>query len=127
MKTKLAIYLGAFWLVACSTAPDKLGKLDVKKWRSDRGGCYGLRMSETEHFKAEMQAIKGMHINDVGELLGRPDINQIEDRNQKYYVYYLEKGPQCDQERTKSKSLSVALRVSAIGLVTEITFQNGIP
>lgn len=116
-----------FLLANCSTVPDQFGKLDLKKWRSDRGGCNGVRATLEADFRAEIQNLKGKTTNTIGELLGRPDVNQIEDRNQKFYIYYLEKGPQCDQPGAKSPSRSVAIRMSAIGLATEITFQNGIP
>jgi hypothetical protein len=116
-----------FLLTNCSTAPDQFGKLDLKKWRSDRGGCNGVRATLVSDFKAEIPNLKGKTANTIGDLLGRPDVNQIEDRNQKFYVYFLEKGVHCDQPGTKSTSRSVAIRMSAIGLATEITFQNGIP
>ncbi|QIP11488.1 hypothetical protein G8759_01990 [Spirosoma aureum] len=114
-------------LSGCSTVPDQFGKLDLKKWRSDRGGCNGVRATLVPAFKAEIQNLKGKTANTIGDLLGRPDINQIEDRNQKFYIYFLEKGPHCDTPGGKSTSRSVAIRMSAIGLATEITFQNGLP
>ena len=114
-------------LTGCGSAPDQFGKLDLKKWRGDRGGCNGVRATLVPGFKAEIQNLKGKTANTIGELLGRPDVNQIADRNQKFYIYFLEKGPQCDQAGGKSVSRSVAIRMSAIGLATEITFQNGIP
>lgn len=111
----------------CGSAPDQFGKLDLQKWRSDRGGCNGVRATLVSDFRAESQSLKGKTANTIGELLGRPDINQIADRNQKFYIYFLEKGPQCDQPGVKSNSPSVAIRMSAIGLATEITYQNGLP
>ncbi|WP_080059669.1 hypothetical protein [Spirosoma aerolatum] len=114
-------------MLGCNSAPDQFGKLDIKKWRGDRGGCNGVRDKLLPDFKAEIQHLKGKSANEIGDLLGRPDINQIADRNQKFYIYFLEKGPQCDQAGAKSNSRSVAIRMSAIGLATEVTFQNGIP
>lgn len=114
-------------ILGCSSAPDQFGKLDLKKWRSDRGGCNSVRATLVPDFKAEVQNFKGKSANTIGELLGRPDVNQIADRNQKFYIYFLEKGPHCDQPGAKSNSRSVAIRMSAIGLATEITFQKGIP
>ncbi|AQG81436.1 hypothetical protein [Spirosoma montaniterrae] len=114
-------------LTACGPAPDQLGKLDLKKWRGDRGGCNGVRAALEPDFRAEIENIRGKTANSIGELLGRPDVNQIADRNQKFYIYFLQKGPQCDKAGAKSRSRSVAIRFSAIGLATEITFQNGIP
>ena len=113
--------------LGCGPAPDTFGKLDLKKWRGDRGGCTGVRATLLPAFRAEIQNLKGNSANTIGELLGRPDINQIADRNQKYYIYFLEKGTHCDRPSEKSNSPTVAVRMSAIGLATEITFQNGTP
>lgn len=120
-----ALLLNFGW--GCGSAPDRFGKLDVKKWRSDRGGCNGIRATLVPDFRAESQNLKGKTANAIGELLGRPDINQIADRNQKFYVYFLERGSHCDQPNVKPTSRSVAIRMSAIGLATEITYQNGLP
>lgn len=117
----------AVYLLGCGPAPDTFGKLDLKKWRSDRGGCKGVRAALEPDFRAELQNLKGKTANTIGEWLGRPDANLLAERNQKFYVYYLEKGPQCEQVGAKSRSRSVALRMSAVGVVTEITFQNGLP
>ncbi|GAB3539960.1 hypothetical protein [Spirosoma fluminis] len=114
-------------LTGCEPVPDQFGKLNLKKWRSDRGGCTGVRATLVPDFKAEIPNLKGKTANTIGELLGRPDINQIADRNQKFYIYFLEKGSHCDSPPTKSASRSVAIRMSAIGLATEVTFQNGLP
>ena len=127
MQRLLVVLLLSGIGLSCSAPPDQFGKLDLKKWRSDRGGCNGIRATLLPDFKAEIQNFKGKTTNTIGELLGRPDINQIADRNQKFYIYFLEKGTHCDQPGIKSESRSVAIRMSAIGLATEITFQNGIP
>lgn len=123
--TVVIFLVGLF--VRCGPAPDTFGKLDLKKWRGDRGGCNGVRASLLPAFRAEIQNLKGNSANTIGELLGRPDVNQIADRNQKYYIYFLEKGTHCDQPGQKSNSPSVAIRMSAIGLATEVTFQDGLP
>lgn len=65
--------------------------------------------------------------DDVGQILGKPDIHQLGGRNQKYYVYFLEKGPQCDDITQNSSALKVILRFNAVGLLSEITYQNDLP
>lgn len=127
MKSNALLLLALLGLFSCEPPPDRFGRLDLKKWRSDRGGCNGVRAAILPDFRAEIQNLKGKRANTIGDLLGRPDINEIADRNQKFYIYFLEKGPQCDQPGVKSTSRSVAIRMSAIGLATEITFQNGLP
>ena len=127
MPQVLWVILLAGSLLSCDSAPDQFGQLNLKKWRGDRGGCNGVRATLLPDFKAEVQNLKGKRTNIIGDLLGRPDINQIADRNQKFYIYFLEKGAHCDKPGVKSDSRSVAIRMSAMGIATEITFQNGLP
>ncbi len=124
-----ATFVLAFWLMLLGCAgPDRLGALDLKAWRNDRGGCKGVRQGLLADFMAVRDQFKGIHVNDLGKMLGRPDVNEITDRNAKVYVYYVEKGPHCgDNPGARSGAKSVALRVSSIGLVTEVSTQNGTP
>lgn len=129
MPDSIRHYIYCFLLLVsgCYSTPDTIGKLDVAKWRTDRGGCYGVRAGLVDDLKASREEFKGVHVNDLGGILGRPDINMIAERNQKFYIYFLQKGIHCDDPKQKSTSPSVAFRINAIGLVTEITFQNGTP
>ncbi len=125
---KTLLVSGAISLLLGCSGPDKLGTLDLKAWRNDRGGCKGDRQGLLADFMTVRDQFKGIHANDLGKMLGRPDVNEITDRNGKIYVYYTEKGPHCGENAgAKSGAKSVALRVSSIGLVTEVSTQNGIP
>ncbi|WP_439555899.1 hypothetical protein [Dyadobacter sp.] len=111
-------------LNACGAAPDKLGKLDLKKWRSDRGGCEDIRGALKQDFKAVQEELKGKFADDITKILGRPDIHQLGERNQKFYVYFLEKGPQCENIQSPSNAEKVILKFNAVGLLSEITYQS---
>ena len=111
-------------LFACSEAPDNLNGLDLKKWRGDRGGCNNVRTGLVKDFRKVEGELKGKFADDIGELLGRPDIQQLGERNLKYYVYFLSKGTQCDNIQAKSTSPKVILKFNAVGLLSEITYQT---
>lgn len=130
----MAAYKHFFWLMGLTltlftcNGPDRLGTLDLKAWRNDRGGCNGVRQGLLANFQQVRDQFKGLHANDLGKMLGRPDVNEITDRNSKIYVYYVETGPHCGENTgAESGAKSVALRVSSIGLVTEVSTQNGTP
>jgi hypothetical protein len=109
---------------ACSNPPEKLGNMDLNKWRSDRGGCNNTRKAMEKDLKAAEAELKGKFADTVGDILGRPDIQQLGERNTKFYVYFLEKGPQCDDMRGKSAARKVILKFNAVGLLSEITYQD---
>ena len=96
-------------------------------FKKDRGGCNGDRLKQIAWLKSNKMTWKGVSSNDMEDILGKPDIQQLADRNQEYYIYFLEKGEQCEKMTNPSRAKSMALRFSAIGLATEITFQNGLP
>jgi len=118
-----SFFLFPFLLFSCSAAPDKIGSLDLVKWRSDRGGCNDVRKSLENDFRKIEKDILGKHIDEVGQLLGRPDIHQLGGRDRKYYVYFLEKGPHCNDIKEKSAAQKVILRFNSVGLLAEINFQ----
>jgi hypothetical protein len=113
-------------LTSCTHQPD-LQDFDLERWRSDRGGCRGLRRAQIEQLKALRQELKGTTANNFAKLFGKPDVNQLADRNQEYYVYFLEAGPHCQDITKSSRARTVAVRFSALGLATEVTFQRGEP
>ncbi len=121
----IAIFTGL--LVGCSSGPDKLGRLDLVKWRQDRGACAGIRPGLVDDFKVEQANLMGKFADEVGSMLGKPDIHQLGSRNQKLYVYFLEKGPQCEDITKPSPAQKVILRFNAVGLLSEITYQNDLP
>jgi hypothetical protein len=84
-------------LLSCSSQPEKLGTLDLKKWRGDRGSCDGIRTQLVDDFKTEQK---------------------------QFYVYFLEKGTHCDDIKAPSKSNKVILKFNAVGLLSEITYQE---
>jgi hypothetical protein len=109
---------------SCTKTPDLKG-FDLEKWKSDKGGCNELRISQLTELKALKQELKGVSSNDIMTLFGAPDIQRLSERNQEYFVYFMEKGPHCGSLRPVSNAKSVIFRFSAIKLATEITFQNG--
>jgi hypothetical protein len=111
---------------SCTNQPDLTG-FDVESFKKDRGSCSGTREKQIDWLKTHKMTWKGVSSNDLEDILGKPDIQQLADRNQEYYVYFLEKGPHCDKITNPSQARTMAFRFSAMGLTTEITFQQGLP
>lgn len=109
---------------SCTKKPNMNG-FDLDSWKKDRGGCLGNRAKQVPELKVLKQELKGTSANDLTEIFGAPDIHRLSERNQEYYIYFLEKGPHCGSLKPISNAKSVIFRLSAIKLVTEITFQNG--
>jgi hypothetical protein len=111
-------------VVACTKKAD-LNGLNMEQWRNDKGGCKGQRALLVSAIKAQKNTLKGVTANDIGELFGTPEVHRLDQRNQEYYVYFLEKGPHCGQIKPISNAKSLMFRFNALGLTTEVTFQEG--
>lgn len=122
-KNYLFLFLSFLLMTACSSAPEKIGNLDLVKWRSDRGGCGDVRKGLESELVKIQEELMGKHIDEVGFMLGRPDIHQLGARDQNFYVYFLEKGVHCTDITQKSVAQKIILRFNAVGLLSEITFQ----
>ncbi len=126
MRSIIFFFAALLFLSSCTKKPN-LDGLDVETFKKDRGACQKLRSSQIEWFKTHRLSLKGVSSNDIEEVLGKPDIQQLADRNQEYYIYFLEPGSHCQDIKKPSSAKSIAFRFSAMGLATEITFQQGMP
>ena len=108
-------------VVSCGTS-EKLQGFDAEKWKADQNGCKGLRLPMKEIFQKEQDALKGLRENELKELLGKPDKQELYVRSQKFFVYYLEPGPSC--ENAKDLPLTLTVRFNALGLTNEVFLEN---
>lgn len=126
MKHTIYILLLLITCASCTKQP-KLEGIDLEKFRADYGGCKGDRTKMIEKLKSLKGEIKGVSSNDFDNYLGKPDIQQLSDRSQEYYIYFLEPGTHCEDKKKPSSSLIMAVRFSAMGVATEVNFQRGMP
>ncbi len=130
--TRIGTFVGrlGLWagigLAACGS-PKKIDGFDSAAWQADRLGCGGGRKALRESFDKSRQQLKGLTQNEVLDVLGKPDFQRLYERNQKFYVYFLEPGPQCEGKADASRARTAVIRFSAIELVTEVYYDSGKP
>jgi hypothetical protein len=108
-------------LFSCGpTAPDLEG-IDTELWKSDKYGCLQQRQQFIAAITSQKDKLKSLTEDDVIDLLGRPDQNELYSRNQKFYRYFLEPGPSCENAMANPKRLII--RFNAIGLAKEVSVE----
>lgn len=110
---------------ACSSKKKKIRKLqnfDSAAWISDRKGCSGARMEMKDDLLRQKFRMRGLKTGQIVDLLGRPDAEELYNRNQKYYIYFLEAGPGCPEPGAEIIALYV--RFTAVGIANEITLRQ---
>ncbi len=123
-KWLFSLAFALFLITSCGKKAN-LGTFNSKLWVADKGGCKGERASQITELKSLKKNLKGLSSNDFLTYFGAPDIQRLTQRNQEYFVYFLEQGPHCNNLRPVSNAKTMVVRFSAIKLATEISFQNG--
>lgn len=121
-------FLTLLLLGACTT-PDSLKDFDSKAWKEDRFGCDDKRAGLVDDFELIRKEMYGKKEYVVRNVLGRPDSEELMERSQRIYFYYIEPGEQCqDKERRTelSEANRVQVRINSLGKVSEITYYKPI-
>lgn len=128
----IAALLSTCWLaLACDSSPKSdwaQGRpFHADVWKKDKLGCQGHRAKLAAEFDSIRRNLRGMSQDQILKVLGNPDFQNLQTRNQKLYIYFVEKGEQCQHAQADSRARTVAIRFNAIGYATEITYQPGKP
>ena len=108
-------------LFSCSTPLPKLEGIDISLWKADKYGCLLQRNLFISKITTQKDKLKSLTEDDIIDLLGRPDQNELYSRNQKFYRYFLEPGPSCNGAPANPKRLII--RFNAVGLAKEISVE----
>jgi hypothetical protein len=100
----------------------KLEKFDSSAWIADKDGCSGIRLAMKDSLLKAKYTMRGLRMNEIQRVLGHPDAEELAERNQKYYIYYLEPGPGCTHGL--DTSLALFVRFSAVGIANEFTLKD---
>lgn len=115
----LLFALVTFW--ACSGKAKRLSRLKDfpnQEWQSDQDGCKGIRKGLKDQILSVKHLMRGFKMSQIEMLLGKPDAEELSERGQRYYIYFIGTGPAC-QSTTDSAPSALYVRFSAIGLATE--------
>lgn len=108
-----------FMLISCSSNTSNFN-FDSAQWKSDLNGCKGLRISLQEQVEEIRLKLVGLNERDIRQLVGKPDTEELMERSQKVYIYYLSPGPKCISTTIKEFTI-LKVRFDALGTVREAT------
>lgn len=120
---KISYIIFLFIVSACNSGVEfSKEEFDVAIWKSDKKGCESKRLAEYENFQKIKGRLEGLSEIEIRQTLGKPDLVDLYKRKQKFYIYFLEKGPQCE-ENTSGKGQRIEVRFSALERVNEIIYR----
>ncbi len=117
------VLVAALVLVACRRETPTLKDFDAESWKKDRMGCMDKRASLIGSLTAQKEILKGLGQNQIIEILGKPDFQELASRNQRFYIYYYKRGQACEGGKPNLKQDAVLrVRFSALDGVNEVTY-----
>lgn len=121
---RLIFFILCYLLFSCQAKPVKIPGFDAQVWKNDRLGCKGQRAAFISSLSENQPVLFEMGQMQLTRLFGRPDATELYKRNQRFFIYYYEPGPQCRGEKIDIyKGKALRIRISALDKVTEISFK----
>lgn len=111
------------FLISCDSKKEPDFEFELSSWKKDKNACEGFReKNKPELIKSKDQFLRWPE-RQVNSFFGRPDRHRLSKRHQKFYVYFLESGKQC-QSSDEDYGEFLQLRFDATGYVNEIEIRN---
>lgn len=110
-------------LLAGVSACNKTGDLpgfNETEWQADENGCQGIRLKMLDDFKQVKDQLKGLNEDEIVDVLGMPDKNELYKRNQKFFIYEITNAPQCLKKKSGDTRMFLSIRFNATKLAKEV-------
>lgn len=124
----VTITLLASLLWSCTGKKLQSDNFDAKAWKEDPNGCNGKRFGMLEGLREAEDQLAFLTENEIKATLGSPDRKELFERGQKFYIYFVEPGSQCQNIEAGNDAETgdyIEVRFSAMNQVTEIAIQQG--
>ena len=119
IMTRCYVFVIWFCLVSCDKIPEIEG-FDPSVWKADFSGCKGERAKLSPILESKRKALKGVGEHELLEMLGKPNSVQLLERQQRYFIYWIQNPAEC-LDSTQSYR-EVRIRLSALNKVSEVLF-----
>ena len=121
----LALFGVLTFLSSCNRKTEIAG-FNSQAWKADAGSCKNVRNGMLAEFEKAKPELFGLAEKEVKAILGRPDGEELFERNQRYFYYYIESGSHCQTKGKMSGANHIKIRFSALSKVNEITYAHPI-
>ncbi len=99
-----------------------LEQVDLIIWKEDKLACTGKRASMMDAMNSQSEKLLALSQQEIVELLGKPDENELYKRNQKFFYYFLQPSKSCSDTVTIDPK-KLVIRFNAMGLAKEVAIE----
>lgn len=124
MKLSKLVLTALFSFFLFSTGCTKkidVGDFDSDKWIGDQNGCSNQRAEMIQDLIKIKPNLLALYQKSIIKVLGKPEAEELYERSQTYYWYYIDPSPKCSQPSENPRKLSI--RFTALGIANEIDIQ----
>lgn len=108
-------------ILACDKKVE-LGKFNTQVWQLDFNGCDGNRETQLYYLDSIKKNMYGISETQLYKILGRPNKQELGERNRKSYHYYAAPGKQCFMLKSATKTPTLIVDMDALNRVQLMRF-----
>ena len=110
------------FFISCDKPLPHIEGVDLARWEADKNGCDHIRLSMRDAIDKEKEKLLSLDQMQIVALLGRPDQNELSERNQKFFHYFIEPSGLCKVDSIHNPARLV-IRFNAMGLAKEVAIE----
>lgn len=114
------IFLVLIFSFSC-TKKIEIGDFDSERWIADRQGCNGDRVEMIDDVIKIKENLLGLYQKSVIKVLGKPEGEELYERSQTYWWYYLDPSGECANASENPRKLTI--RYTALGIANQVDIE----
>lgn len=120
MKKMSWVVIFALW--SCGLAHPTIPGFDAEAWADDKKGCGQVRQDAVDQLYEYKDMLLGFNQNEIKHYLGRPDEQELYNRSQTFFHYYVSGHKECGA--SPDSPVIVQIRFNALNSSNEVYFRN---
>jgi hypothetical protein len=109
-------------LYSCGLPHPSIPEFDAEAWGNDKKGCGETRLQSVAQLYEYKDMLLGFNQNEIKHYLGRPDEQELYNRSQTFFHYYVSSHEECGT--SENSSVIVQIRFNALNSSNEVYFRN---
>jgi hypothetical protein len=119
-KQTTVFLIGILIFTGCNKTVD-INNFDEAAWKADKNSCLEKRGKLVDDLLSERKELIDLTQQEIVATLGMPEKQELYTRGQKFFIYHLTPGPDCESKSLNSeKEKLLYIRFSALNHVSEI-------
>lgn len=112
------------FIYGCDKPLPELEGVNGDLFEQDKNACNKIRSTMRGAIDDQKKELLALNQMQIVKLLGRPDVNELSSRNQKFFYYFLEPAPDCSGAKADSSAERLVIRFNAVGLAKEVAVER---